>query len=868
MWNAATTCQRRSVLVALITLAVVVPIIQPPPAAAARAPASPQGVVVTAATTTSLTLAWQPVATSSGYDVYLNGSRVAKTQSVTYVFRSLLCGTRYTLGVGGYDSRGRRSRVVSVPATTAACSGPVVDTTPPTTPSNLTLSSATATSVSLAWTASSDNVSVSGYHVYVDGGEAGTTSSTSYDVAALTCGTSYTLTVEARDPAGNVSQPASVQATTSRCRDTTPPTPPTLLVQIGSTGTSVSLSWTASLDNVGVAGYGMYVNSSQVATTAWTTATFSGLACGKSYTLGVDAYDAAGNHSTQASVVASTAACAAVTTTFSATADTYASEDTQTTVHGNYTYVRDQGATPRRYGYLRFDPEGLSGKVTQATLRVYGTDTSTVGLEVHALADNTWQESTLTWTNRPVFSSTIAASSSRLESGSWASIDVTPLVAGNGAVNFALTTPDTGSLYFASRETAAPTAPQLVVTTGGAGPDTQRPTTPSGLSLGPATATSLSVTWSASTDNVSIAGYSVYLNGNKVGTTSSTAFTFGNLACATAYTLGVEAFDPAGNVSQRASIPATTSACSGGTSSTVRCDKTAQPGLGTAQALLDSLAPGQVGCLHGGMYTGSGDVIYVRSANAGNAGSPITIRSFPGETATLYGTIEIQAPFFTLSNVHVEGDGAANTIQVISSDDVIQDSDITNAWRGRSCMILGDHSYGIANRTLVQRNTFHECGSSSVSNQTHGVYMSYGFDNHVTHNVFYNTYDYAIQMGPDAHRTLFDYNTVDGSAGTSQRGGVVVWDEAPYISTDNRINNNVVTYAATYNLDTWWGGGVGTGNTADGNCLWQGLQGNINPSLSGLLVTNSIIANPLFVSRSARDYHLQTGSPCAGKGAF
>jgi hypothetical protein len=42
------------------------------------------------------------------------------------------------------------------------------------------------------------------------------------------------------------------------------------------------------------------------------------------------------------------------------------------------------------------------------------------------------------------------------------------------------------------------------------------------------------------------------------------------------------------------------------------------------------------------------------------------------------------------------------------------------------------------------------------------------------------------------------------------------------------------------------------------------LQGNINPDLSGLTVTNSIIANLLFVSRSANDYHL----PCAGKGAL
>jgi hypothetical protein len=58
----------------------------------------------------------------------------------------------------------------------------------------------------------------------------------------------------------NVSAQSTTTGSTSACPDTTPPTTPTGLVQTGATPTSVSLAWNASTDNVGVAGYGVYLN--------------------------------------------------------------------------------------------------------------------------------------------------------------------------------------------------------------------------------------------------------------------------------------------------------------------------------------------------------------------------------------------------------------------------------------------------------------------------------------------------------------------------------------------------------------------------------------------------------------------------------
>ena len=62
---------------------------------------------------------------------------------------------------------------------------------------------ATATSVSLAWTAATDDVGVTGYDVYVAGTQATTATSTSATVTGLTPDTQYSFTVRARDAAGN-----------------------------------------------------------------------------------------------------------------------------------------------------------------------------------------------------------------------------------------------------------------------------------------------------------------------------------------------------------------------------------------------------------------------------------------------------------------------------------------------------------------------------------------------------------------------------------------------------------------------------------------------------------------------------------------
>jgi chitodextrinase len=182
------------------------------------------------------------------------------------------------------------------------------DTTPPSPPTGLVQTEATASTVSLAWTASTDNVGVAGYGLYRGGVSAGTATTPSGTLGGLACGTTYTVGVDAFDAAGNRSGQTTLGAATTPC-DTTPPSPVTGLVQSGATAASVSVAWSVSTDDVGVAGYGLYRDGLGAGTVTTTSATFGGLRCGTSTTIGVDAFDAAGNRSGQTTLGAATSAC-------------------------------------------------------------------------------------------------------------------------------------------------------------------------------------------------------------------------------------------------------------------------------------------------------------------------------------------------------------------------------------------------------------------------------------------------------------------------------------------------------------------------------------------------------------------------------
>ncbi len=125
-------------------------------------------------------------------------------------------------------------------------------------------------------------------------------------VSAIGNQTAPALSSAASPYAGTV---VTYKAQLNTAPDITPPTAPTNFAVTGNTATTISTSWTASTDDTAVTGYTLYNGTSAAGTFTGLTGTISGLTCGTSYSLGVDAYDAANNHSNQATLSAQTAAC-------------------------------------------------------------------------------------------------------------------------------------------------------------------------------------------------------------------------------------------------------------------------------------------------------------------------------------------------------------------------------------------------------------------------------------------------------------------------------------------------------------------------------------------------------------------------------
>lgn len=187
----------------------------------------------------------------------------------------------------------------------------VVDTEAPDAPTAVRTADVTETTAHVAWEAALDNVATTGYNVYVNGEKVNTelVTATEYDLTGLTPATDYSVEIEAVDAAGNVSEKSEAATfTTAKAVDTEAPSVPTDVKASDVTKTGATVTWTASTDNEGVAGYNVYVNGTQVNDTlvATTEYVLTGLTEGTEYTVEVEAVDTNNNVSAKAAVTFTT----------------------------------------------------------------------------------------------------------------------------------------------------------------------------------------------------------------------------------------------------------------------------------------------------------------------------------------------------------------------------------------------------------------------------------------------------------------------------------------------------------------------------------------------------------------------------------
>jgi hypothetical protein len=185
-----------------------------------------------------------------------------------------------------------------------------------------------------------------------------------------------------------------------------------------------------------------------------------------SYMYDVVAIDGAGNVSLPSAPVAVTTPAAPAppqVLTFTATDDTYIDADSPTSVHGAEARIMVD-ASPHRDTMLRFVVSGTVGRtVRSAKLRIYCIDSSPVGGTFHRVSDTTWREGTVSWNSAPPADSAALGSLKSVSPGKWYELDVTPAVAGDGAVAFRIASTNKNGADYRSKEGGASFAPQLVV---------------------------------------------------------------------------------------------------------------------------------------------------------------------------------------------------------------------------------------------------------------------------------------------------------------------------------------------------------------------------------------------------------------------
>jgi chitodextrinase len=271
---------------------------------------------------------------------------------------------------------------------------------------------------------------------------------------------------------GGTSTVPTLRVTTSGSggtTDTQAPTAPTDLVASASNG-SVGLTWTAASDDVGVTGYRILRDNTSIDTVGPVTSyTDTTVQPSTTYSYTVVAFDAAGNTS-------SPSAPAVVTTpggggggggtlTFTPTDDAYIVQGSPSTNYGAASSLQTDGS-PIKDFLMKFDVSGVgSATVTSAQLRLYVVDPSPSGGTIRPTVNASWAEGTVTWSTAPSVVSSPSVSIGKVTKGTWVTIDVTALVAGDGTLSIRVSSASSNGADYASKEGGVSTRPELIVTT-------------------------------------------------------------------------------------------------------------------------------------------------------------------------------------------------------------------------------------------------------------------------------------------------------------------------------------------------------------------------------------------------------------------
>jgi chitodextrinase len=262
------------------------------PAADNSPPTTPTGLAATFVGATNVDLSWaaasDPETGVASYNIYRDGVLAGSSTGTTFSDTGLQVNRTYAYtvsAVNGDDLEGFPSSAIFVTT---------FDTTPPTAPTGLTGTAASATRVDLSWTAASDpETGVASYNIHRDGIVVGSSATTSFSDTGLSGNTTYTYEVTAVNGA-RLEGPRSTSVPV-RTLDDTPPTAPSGLSAQAVAHDRVSLAWSAAGDpESGVAGYNIYRDGAIVGFSTSTSFSDTGLTGATQYSYRVTAVNGDG----------------------------------------------------------------------------------------------------------------------------------------------------------------------------------------------------------------------------------------------------------------------------------------------------------------------------------------------------------------------------------------------------------------------------------------------------------------------------------------------------------------------------------------------------------------------------------------------
>ncbi|MCG8701701.1 MAG: M6 family metalloprotease domain-containing protein, partial [Bacteroidales bacterium] len=315
--------------------------------------------------------------------------------------------------------------------------------------------------------------------------------------------------------------------------DTQAPTKPSNLKSSNVTSSSLSLSWNASSDNVGVKSYSVYQNNKKVKSVSGTSTSISGLTASTSYSYYVKAADAAGNIS---------GASNTINVTTKPSQPTYcASQGSNSSYEWiSKVVIGDFSNSSNAAGYSNF-----TGKTITATAGKVLNVALTPGFSNQVY--NEYWKIWIDYNNDKDFDD---AGELAFDAGTMSSSAVTGFINipsnADGATRLRVSMKYDGSQTACEAFKYGEVEDYTIIFES---KDTIPPSRPNGLALQDVTTTSVQITWKPSTDNVEVIGYKLYVNGVYHGETNKLTYNFDKLTPGTEYNLKVAAFDEAGNIS-------------------------------------------------------------------------------------------------------------------------------------------------------------------------------------------------------------------------------------------------------------------------------------------------------------------------------